>query len=102
MARALLQEGADVNQVEDNGMTPLIYAAASGNLELVQLLLQSGADVSKEDGNGRTALDKATNNEREDVVKLLEEAHCVSPFLGGLVQQTHGGVKPISNMCNCM
>ncbi len=47
MACLLLSHGADVNgKAWHDGSTPLHYAAADGNLELVKLLIESGADVN--------------------------------------------------------
>ncbi|HEV2801125.1 MAG TPA: ankyrin repeat domain-containing protein [Pyrinomonadaceae bacterium] len=49
VARALLARGADVNVVAtcDAGETALMYAAMSGNAELMKELLARGADVNK-------------------------------------------------------
>ena len=41
--RDLLKSGAAVNTVDRRGFTPLTWAAASGNLEMVRLLLENGA-----------------------------------------------------------
>ena len=48
----LLDGGADVNDsggVHCGGVTPLIDAASSGHMEIVQLLVQRGADVFQKD-----------------------------------------------------
>ena len=41
----LIKAGADVNQQEAQGWTPLNFAAGKGNLRLVKLLVENGADV---------------------------------------------------------
>jgi ankyrin repeat protein len=43
---ALIGSGADVNQFDDLGHTPLHYAAAHEHLDVAQLLLASGANVN--------------------------------------------------------
>ncbi len=43
--RALLKQGADVNQAQGDGMTALHWAATSGNTELLETLLYAGANV---------------------------------------------------------
>ncbi|MEM7595496.1 MAG: ankyrin repeat domain-containing protein [Cyanobacteria bacterium P01_A01_bin.83] len=46
----LIKRGCDVNGRDgaafDDGVTFLMVAAASGNLEIVKLLIESGADVN--------------------------------------------------------
>jgi ankyrin repeat protein len=44
--RQLVEAGGDVNGADLGGMTPLIYAAANGNLPAVQLLLAKRANVN--------------------------------------------------------
>lgn len=53
----LIRHGADVNLVNrENGNTPLHYAAASGNPDLVRLLLEHGAEVNAVNRGGYTPL----------------------------------------------
>jgi ankyrin repeat protein len=45
--RQLLAGGADPNEIEEAGdVTPLMDAAAQGNLEIVKALVEAGADVN--------------------------------------------------------
>jgi ankyrin repeat protein len=44
-ARLLLDHGAEINGTNNNGMTPLHYAAESDSVLMVQLFLDRGADV---------------------------------------------------------
>lgn len=46
MANFLIDRGADVNAQGANGITPLHWAARSGNLLVARLLLDRGADVN--------------------------------------------------------
>ncbi|XP_046990026.1 serine/threonine-protein phosphatase 6 regulatory ankyrin repeat subunit A-like isoform X1 [Schistocerca americana] len=50
MARLLLQAGCIVNLRDDNGDTPLIAAARTGNCEITELLLKNGANVNYSNG----------------------------------------------------
>src|SRR5206468_2766594 len=43
--KALLKRGADVNARERRGQTALMWAAAEGNTEVVELLIHSAADI---------------------------------------------------------
>lgn len=44
-----LQQGISVNYAKSNGMTPLMYAAQIGNLQMVQYLLGIGANANLTD-----------------------------------------------------
>jgi hypothetical protein len=48
----LIQDGANVNQINKVRQTPLIAAIDSGNIEFVQLLLDNGADIDYENTFG--------------------------------------------------
>lgn len=47
LVKLLLENGADVDEVNFIDSTPLNIAAQIGNLELVKLLLEKGANVNK-------------------------------------------------------
>ena len=51
-----LKAGADVNERDDDGCTPLIYAAQSGDLALIKILVERGATVNSVDNGGGSAL----------------------------------------------
>lgn len=56
-AEALLRSGTiDINQCDEKGGTPLIYAAMQGYSRLVEMLLESGADTSSVNETGFDAL----------------------------------------------
>ncbi|MCA1959573.1 MAG: ankyrin repeat domain-containing protein [Desulfomonile sp.] len=69
--RQLLDEGADINAPDEDGVTPCMQAAVQGDAELVELLLQRGADVNRKDAMGSTALSLAIEGGNPRVVKAL-------------------------------
>ena len=46
VAKVLIQNGADVNAVNENKETPLEIAAANGQVDVAKFLIQSGVDVN--------------------------------------------------------
>ena len=58
--RYLVEElGADVNQRDEEGYTPLHNAAARGDVEVIRFLVQHGADVTAVSRVGQTTADMA-------------------------------------------
>src|SRR5438105_10618534 len=69
--RALLQQGADVNAAEGDGMTALHWAAEHGDPDLASLLLKAGANTRAETRIGRhTPLHIAAKTGNPRVVRL--------------------------------
>lgn len=70
--KRLIDEGADVNQADPQGVTALHYAAFGGHVEIVELLLDRGADANAVvPGQNVTALHAAANTGSLPVVELL-------------------------------
>ena len=67
----LIDAGADVNEVRNNGTTSLIAAATRGIADTVQLLLESGADLNILGRGGAMALYKAAENGQSQCVNTL-------------------------------
>jgi ankyrin repeat protein len=70
IAELLLTNKADINAKDRYG-TPLHYAAAKGDTNMVALFLANKADINAKDNGGGTPLGWAVVNNREDVVELL-------------------------------
>lgn len=70
----LLGTDADVNQQDEQGWTPLNWAAGRGDSALVSLLVDKGADVFKVGRDLRTPYDIALSAGHVEVVKLLKDA----------------------------
>ena len=66
----LISAGADVNQQDSLGYTPLCYAALNGHTAAVELLIAHGADVEGRSG-GRTPLHGAASTGHTDTVVAL-------------------------------
>ena len=74
IAEMLLNFGANVNAVDDEGKTPLMRLDDDANTELVRLLIKHGAKVNAVDDEGNTALISATSNYAEtEVLQVLIE-----------------------------
>jgi ankyrin repeat protein len=52
--KELIASGADVNQEDDNGWTPLCWGAGKGDAGIVQWLIERGADIRKTGHDQRT------------------------------------------------
>ncbi|MFA6318065.1 MAG: ankyrin repeat domain-containing protein [Elusimicrobiota bacterium] len=70
----LLDLGADPNEVDKDGQTPLMQAAFWGHTKVARLLIERGARVDQAVPSFRfTALMKAAENGNTDTVRLLLE-----------------------------
>jgi hypothetical protein len=70
----LITRGTDINVRDSEGMTGLMFAAASDRVEVVKLLLAHGVDVNGANRHGWTPLIKASSLGRTEVVRLLVDA----------------------------
>jgi ankyrin repeat protein len=68
---AFLRAPADVNEADDQGNTPLHWAAIGNEVEIAQLLLSKGADLNATDPQGLTPLTKATFRGNAEIAELL-------------------------------
>jgi len=67
----LIAEGAKVDQVNQNGETPLHIATWGRNIDCVKALVEAGADINKQDNEGKTPLHKAIKRERNEIIEYL-------------------------------
>jgi hypothetical protein len=77
-ARAAIANGADANQADDEGFTPLMAAARSGDLALVELLLDAGADPLPRYIGGNRASDLADQARYYELAEVLWRAEVVA------------------------
>jgi ankyrin repeat protein len=71
--KTLLQHGADPNQRDQNGWTPLMKAVSLGSIDAVKILLEAGADRAIRDGKDRTAADVARAYQQHAILKILQD-----------------------------
>lgn len=71
---ALLAAGADIEERDKQGMTPLLLAVAGGHLPCVRALLAAGADINRPDPFGNTPLMTAFSHRRLPVFRELLRA----------------------------
>ena len=62
---------ANLDQQNESGESPLIYASVNGHYKVAELLLQNGANVDLRDKNGLTALMRASCVGDHKFVQLL-------------------------------
>ena len=78
-ARILLENGADVNQTDDQGHSALSIAARHGYFHLAELLVSSGANLSlRSHRGGGTALQKARKYKHPKIIELLEKSEMLN------------------------
>lgn len=66
-----LEEGANVDAVNEQGLTALHLAARHGRHSIAGDILGAGADVHRQDNNGRTALHVAAIEGKDDIIVQL-------------------------------
>ncbi len=72
--KKLIEEGADPNQTDNQGFTPLMAAAVTGNKEIAQVLIDAGADVNQKDDTGDHALIIAARFGHLEILTILINA----------------------------
>jgi len=72
-AKVLIESGADMNQTNIFGQTPLWLAASNGN-EVVEVLIEARADLNKVDNLAETPIQRAARMGRMETVKKLMDA----------------------------
>jgi ankyrin repeat protein len=73
VAKLLVERGADVNRVANNGsnVAPIHAAVAANSEPITRLLLENGADVNLPQSGGVTALHSAAHRGNVGLVQLL-------------------------------
>lgn len=93
IAKILLNAGADVNERDKLGLTPLLVACGKstrGYKEVVEILLKKGAQVNVRDTLGYTPLLLSLSGGTFDIAKLLLEKHA------DIAVHTRKGETPLS------
>ena len=72
--KRLISEGADINEKNSQGESPLYIAAWTGNLTALEILIDAGADVNIRDIYGDTPLMAAADQGSVRIVEKLISA----------------------------
>lgn len=64
---------AYVNTCDDNGFSPLHYAAFRGNIKILRLLLENGANTEKRNSNGLNVMHMAAQGDRVNMLIFFKE-----------------------------
>ena len=91
---ALLEAGADVNQLATDGVSPLHFASQEGHVGAITALLGAGAEVNQSTTDGVSPLHSASHNGHVGAIRALLGA-------GAEVNQpTTDGVSPLHAASN--
>lgn len=71
VVKLLLDSGADLETTDDNGNTPLIWAATHGHVDSIRVLLDRGADHTARNNSDKTPLSIATQKGHSIVARQL-------------------------------
>lgn len=71
VVKQLLDAGADSNYWYQGGMTPVLVAAANGDVPMLEMLLAHGGDLAAETEQGKTAVSLAQEYKHPDIVDWL-------------------------------
>ena len=79
VARLLIEKGAEVNAIADDGTTPLILAAKNDDVFIAKLLLEKGANLNWRDMKKKSAMSYAKGvlgifHKKKKMIQLLESA----------------------------
>lgn len=69
----LIELKANLNEVDAQGKTALIYATFFNKNEIVKMLIKAGANLNIKDNEGKSAQDFATFNKNTELIILLNQ-----------------------------
>ncbi|MDR0740121.1 MAG: ankyrin repeat domain-containing protein [Puniceicoccales bacterium] len=72
--RLLAVRGLNINYQDQRGYTPLMWAAAMGDLDIVCAVLRRNPDLDVRNGNRGTVFDVAQGNRNKDIINALDQA----------------------------
>ncbi len=71
VVKTAIEEGADVNNADEEGWTVLMRAAGEGHAAIVEILLDNGANIDATNKYNQTALMRAASQGCTNVVEIL-------------------------------
>ncbi|WP_210411133.1 ankyrin repeat domain-containing protein [Leptospira kmetyi] len=88
LTTALIEGGADLNQKDSIGMSPLHHCVNEGKLEPFRFLLENGADPNVQDFDGVTCMNLAKSSHGMSEFAELLLKHGADP----MIQDKHGKI----------
>jgi ankyrin repeat protein len=104
LTKLLIEEGANINDQDDEGLSPIIWACQNilinplQNLKIIKLLLEHGADPTLQEHHGNTVLHYAIEYDHmTEIIRLLiqygtSKKNYRSDFLN---IRNHEGITPL-------
>jgi hypothetical protein len=83
--KQLVEGGANIEEVDEDGMTALLLASTTGQSDIVVYLVEHGANVANTAGNGTTALHWAC------IVGTLSTVKCLLEHGATIVERSNDG-----------
>ena len=71
LVQVLIDAGADIEEEDSEGHTPLLLACKEGCLDIVKVLVQAGAKLRVKDNDGNTCLSVASREGHTETVRYL-------------------------------
>jgi len=71
---SIMNSGHDINELNEQKLSPLSVSCKENNLKLAELLIKKGADVNIKDGSAPSPLYFAVQNDNFELVKTLVES----------------------------
>jgi ankyrin repeat protein len=96
--RRAVDDGADLEEKDSQGWTPLFHAAGTGNLAMVKLLLDAGATVNQGLETGFTALFSAVMSDHVKVVKELLRSGAKAQLVQGIELRSFSKSKEVRDL----
>ncbi len=72
LSKKLLENGANPNITDKEGITPLMYAVQFQNADTVELLLSYKADKSLKNNQNKTAFELAVESQNQEIINKLK------------------------------
>ena len=98
LLNCLTENGADINALRKDNVTPLMVASINGNVDQITFLIKRGANVHLQDKKGDTALHHAAHN-----MKNSSEIVCALTAAEASQMCNNQGLTPLlvaSSLCN--
>ena len=112
MTMTLIEKGADINAVDRDGKTPLIYAISYKKYNIAIKLIEKGADMNAKDKNGLSALmhayktktDSLRNSRTPEIIaeeqkldEIIEILKKSEAQIGGIKRNSHVGLLGLTH-----